>query len=100
MAYGSQLNAIAPFEMQPRSTVDVQVWYFGIPSERIPLQVAAAAPGLFTRGGSGSGPAAVVNQDGSVNSPSPPGSVIALFGTGLARWRAPWMERWRTRHRT
>src|SRR5207248_2003327 len=41
-------------------------------------------PGIFTRG-SGSGPAVVLNQDGSVNSAGNPAvseSVITLFATG------------------
>jgi uncharacterized protein (TIGR03437 family) len=47
--------------------------------------VAAAAPGIFTANQSGSGQAAVVNQDGTINSssnPAPVGSTITLYGTG------------------
>ena len=45
-----------------------------------------ADPGLFSANASGSGQLAVLNQDGSVNSPTNPaarGSVISLFGTGI-----------------
>lgn len=48
--------------------------------------VNVADPGLFTASANGSGQLAVLNQDGSVNSPTNPaarGSVISLFGTGL-----------------
>jgi uncharacterized protein (TIGR03437 family) len=82
LAYDSQVNVIAPFEIQPGQTVNFQLWYCGIPTARIPLTVAAAAPGLYTRSGSGSGAVAVVNQDGTVNTPAPAGSYVTLFGTG------------------
>jgi uncharacterized protein (TIGR03437 family) len=48
------------------------------------LPAADAAPGIFTSG-SGSGPAVIINQDGSLNSaanPAASGSVITLFATG------------------
>jgi uncharacterized protein (TIGR03437 family) len=82
LASNSQVNVIAPFAIRPGSTVNLQLWYFGIPSVRIPLTVVPAAPALYTRNGSGGGPVAVVNQDGSINAPSPPGSFVTLFGTG------------------
>jgi uncharacterized protein (TIGR03437 family) len=82
MAYKGQLNVIAPFELRPGDTVNLQVWYYGIPSARIPIPVAAAQPALFTRNGSGTGPVSLINQDGTINTPSPPGTVITVFGTG------------------
>jgi uncharacterized protein (TIGR03437 family) len=48
--------------------------------------VAQAEPGIFTADGSGSGQAAALNQDGSLNSGSNPaaqGSIVTLFATGL-----------------
>jgi uncharacterized protein (TIGR03437 family) len=47
--------------------------------------IAPAAPGLFTANQSGSGQAAVLNQDNSINSAANPaavGSTITLYGTG------------------
>ena len=47
--------------------------------------IAAAAPGLFTASQNGSGQAAAVNQDGTINgpnNPAPAGSTILLYGTG------------------
>jgi uncharacterized protein (TIGR03437 family) len=82
MVYQGQINVVAPFELRPGSTVNAQVWYFGLPSAQIALPVVAAAPALFTRDGSGSGLVAVINQDGSVNTPAPAGSVVMLYGTG------------------
>jgi uncharacterized protein (TIGR03437 family) len=46
------------------------------------MPVLAAAPGIFTQDGSGKGRAAVINQDGTVNTPSAPGSYVTLYGTG------------------
>jgi uncharacterized protein (TIGR03437 family) len=49
------------------------------------LLVQAAAPGIFTANSQGSGQAAVVNQDLTINSasnPAPAGSTISLYGTG------------------
>jgi uncharacterized protein (TIGR03437 family) len=49
------------------------------------IRVFAAAPGLFTVDGTGTGRAAAINQDGTINSasnPAPLGSVISLYATG------------------
>jgi uncharacterized protein (TIGR03437 family) len=49
------------------------------------LVIAVAAPGMFTANQTGSGQAAAVNQDGTLNgpkNPAPVGSTILLFGTG------------------
>jgi uncharacterized protein (TIGR03437 family) len=49
------------------------------------LLVAAAAPGLFATTQNGTGAAAALNQDNTLNSasnPAPRGSVITLYGTG------------------
>ncbi len=49
------------------------------------LPVATAAPGLFTFNSTGTGPAAAVNQDGSLNGSSNPaaaGSYVTLYFTG------------------
>lgn len=49
------------------------------------LLVSAAAPGIFTTNQAGTGQAAVVNQDGTINSssnPAPVGSTILIYGTG------------------
>jgi uncharacterized protein (TIGR03437 family) len=47
--------------------------------------VAASSPGMFTANQNGSGQAAVVNQDGTINgasNPAPVGSTILIYGTG------------------
>ena len=66
-------------------------------------------PGVFTRDASGQGQAAIVNEDGTLNSPAnaaPVGSYVALYATGegqtapggvngrLAGWPAPAPKSW------
>jgi uncharacterized protein (TIGR03437 family) len=49
------------------------------------LLISATSPGLFTANQSGSGQAAVYNQDNTINSasnPAPVGSTVSLYGTG------------------
>ena len=81
-ASGGQINVVAPFELPSGSNIQMQVVNSGLPSPRIPLVVAAAAPGIFTLNGSGKGPVALINQDGSVGTPAPAGSIVSLFATG------------------
>lgn len=82
-----QVNAIVPYEVAGRSQLVMQVQYQGGSSAgtTLLLQVATATPGLFTFNSTGSGPAAAVNQDGSLNGPSNPaaaGSYVTLYFTG------------------
>jgi len=80
----SQVTAQVPYEIAGDRRVDVEVFFQGVSRGKIALPVADAAPGIFTTG-SGSGPAVIINQDGSLNSPANPaasGSVITLFATG------------------
>lgn len=83
-AQDTQVNAQVPYEIAGSSTADVEVFFQGISGGKITLAVANSEPGIFTLR-SGSGPAVIVNQDGSLNSeanPASSGSVITLFATG------------------
>jgi uncharacterized protein (TIGR03437 family) len=87
MIYGSasQANVIVPYEIagQPSTTISLQ--FGGVTSAAWTVPVAASAPGIFTLGSNGLGPAAVLNQDNSVNSasnPAPRGSIVQIFATG------------------
>ncbi|HXI38636.1 MAG TPA: hypothetical protein VNH83_01595, partial [Bryobacteraceae bacterium] len=54
--------------------------------------VAAYSPGLFTHDQNGTGQAAAINQDGSINGPAHParrGTIVQLFGTGQGPVRNP-----------
>ena len=56
------------------------------------LPVVAAVPGVFTMDATGTGQAAVINQDGTVNGPSNPaprGSTVAVYMTGTGTLTPP-----------
>jgi uncharacterized protein (TIGR03437 family) len=81
----TQINAVVPYELNGLSSPYVQVKYQGQTSNAFSLEATAAAPALFTFDGSGTGPAAVLNQDQSYNTPHNPaseGSYIVLYMTG------------------
>jgi uncharacterized protein (TIGR03437 family) len=80
-----QVSVIVPYEVAGEDSTQVQVKYNGQASPTVPVPVVRSVPGLFTALSSGSGQAAMLNQDGSVNSmsnPAAPGSIVVLFGTG------------------
>jgi uncharacterized protein (TIGR03437 family) len=84
-----QINAVVPFEVNQLPTTLVAVQLGGENSGQtlgpVKLPVVVAAPGIFTTNGSGSGQAAVLNQDSSVNSSSNPaarGSIVSVYLTG------------------
>ena len=65
--------------------MDVQVEYKGVRSEAVTAPVLASRPGIFSLDGSGQGQGAILNEDGSLNSPSNPalrGSIITIYATG------------------
>jgi uncharacterized protein (TIGR03437 family) len=91
-ASSTQVNAIVPYEISGQSQVSMQVTYQGTASSGTTLQVAAANPGIFTLGMTGSGQAAAVNQDGSVNGPTNPaakGSYVSVYFTGGGQTNPP-----------
>jgi uncharacterized protein (TIGR03437 family) len=84
-----------PYEVAGQSTTQVVVEYQGVKSVPVTLSVVAAAPGLFTISQNGTGLAAIVNQDGSINSassPAPKGSVVLLFLTGDGQTNPPGVD--------
>jgi len=80
----TQINARVPGVLTPGTTVGVSMMSGQTPIAGAVVDVAAAAPGLFTLAG-GIGPAAALNQDLTLNSVSNPaarGSIVVLFATG------------------
>jgi uncharacterized protein (TIGR03437 family) len=80
-----QVSAIVPSSVGASSAATVEVEYRGIRSEALTMPVALTRPGIFTTGGSGNGQGAILNEDGTLNSPKNPaakGSVIAVYITG------------------
>jgi uncharacterized protein (TIGR03437 family) len=84
-ASASQVSAIVPYETPVGGTVNLTVGYQGQIFTSDPVPVVATIPGIFTANASGTGQAAVVNQDGTINGPNSPahfGSVVSLYLTG------------------
>jgi uncharacterized protein (TIGR03437 family) len=80
-----QINAVTPFALAGKSSVQIQVEYSGVKTPPLTVNVTGATPGIFTADSSGSGQAAALNQDNSYNSPSNPahpGDAVVLFATG------------------
>jgi uncharacterized protein (TIGR03437 family) len=95
-----QIDAVVPFEVDPGYTTLITVQPGGRSTGRstgqmlgpIKLPVVAAAPGIFTANASGSGQAAILNQDSTPNSasnPAPRGSVVSIFMTGVGALNPP-----------
>jgi len=83
-ASAGQVNAVVPFGISSQ-TSQAQVQYEGQISDPFEVTVAASSPGIFALDGSGSGQAAALNQDGSINgtaNPAAAGSVVVLYATG------------------
>jgi uncharacterized protein (TIGR03437 family) len=81
----SQVAAVTPANIAGQPATNVTVVRNNVASAPVTVFVNAATPGIFTLDSSGTGTAAVLNQDGSVNSktnPAAAGSVISLFVTG------------------
>jgi len=81
----TQINAVVPYEVFGRATTNVVVNFNGVVATALQLNVATAAPGLFTVSGTGAGQAAVLNQNNSFNgsaNAAAKGSVIQLYATG------------------
>jgi uncharacterized protein (TIGR03437 family) len=81
----NQFSGVVPYSVAGKSTTQVVASYQGLQSAPLTVQVASAVPGLFSVNFTGSGQAAAINQNGSVNStanPAAAGSIVAVYGTG------------------
>jgi uncharacterized protein (TIGR03437 family) len=85
----TQVNAIAPWELLGRLNTNVVVEYSGVASAAIQVRVDAASPAIYTVNTTGSGQAAVLNQDGTFNGPfsattrlAAQNSVISVYANG------------------
>jgi uncharacterized protein (TIGR03437 family) len=80
-----QSSAVAPYALAGKSSTQIQVEYQGRKSDPITVPVAEAAPGIFTANSSGKGQGAILNEDGSYNSPqrpASPNSIVVIYATG------------------
>jgi len=79
----ARINAVVPWSLTPGQTTQVCVSYNDVTTNCLTWPVAQIAPAVFTVDGTY---AAALNQDGTINSadhPAPPGSIVAVFATGL-----------------
>jgi uncharacterized protein (TIGR03437 family) len=75
-----------------KPSVRVAVEFLGAQSPPLLLTVLPAKPGLFTVNSSGTGPGAILNENGTLNqanNPAARGSVIVLFATGGGAMNPP-----------
>jgi uncharacterized protein (TIGR03437 family) len=83
-----QINALVPMETEP-GIAQLRIFRDGQPGPEIPVEVRAAAPAILLFD---LNRAAAVNQDGRVNTahtPAAPGSVIAVYLTGIGLTDVP-----------
>jgi uncharacterized protein (TIGR03437 family) len=81
----TQVSAIVPYAVAGKTNVPVVAEYQGARSAPVTVRILPAAPGIYSLDSSGSGPGAILNQDGTVNSiarPAAAGEVVILFATG------------------
>jgi uncharacterized protein (TIGR03437 family) len=87
----TQINALAPASLSTNASSMVSVVVNGTPLAESSTPVVSAAPGIFTTGG-GTGEAAAINQDGSINSATNPalrGSIVSFYATGQGSSSGP-----------
>ncbi len=88
----SQINAVVPYGIIGLINPSAQINFQGQLSNSFALQSAPTVPALFTLNASGTGPGAILNQDGTVNTPANPaakGSYIVLYATGEGQTTPP-----------
>jgi len=81
----TQLAATVPYSVSDAQKTTMIIASNGVSSTPVSLNVTDAVPAIFTSDASGTGQAAALNQDNTVNGPThpaPAGSVVALYGTG------------------
>lgn len=89
-----QIELIAPYELAGKRVVTMSVNNHGRSATK-QIAVTDSLAGVFTVYGSGLGPAAVSNADGTLNSHANPagrGELIALYATGLGQTNPPGVD--------
>jgi len=84
-AQSGQLSAVVPYSVAGKTSSKVQISYQSDNSNLITVLVTTTAPGIFTSDASGVGQGAILNQDGTMNSPGNPasiGSYVSVYATG------------------
>src|ERR1019366_4094082 len=85
-ASNGQTSVMVPYGVAGRTTTSIVVEYSGVQSAPLTYNVAVTAPGIYTQNSQGTGPGAILNQDGLTvngsNAPEKRGNVIAIYMTG------------------
>ena len=87
-AGANQVNAIVPFGLDVSGPANLDVLANSVPIARLSVPVTLMSPAIFTQTNTGTGQAAVLNEDYSLNSFSNParrGSVVMLYGSGFGQ---------------
>jgi uncharacterized protein (TIGR03437 family) len=88
-ASATQVAAVVPYGVSGEST-PVVVENQGVPSDPVSVPVVAAAPAIFTANASGTGAAAALNQDNSLNTATNAAqrnAIVTFFVTGVGQTR-------------
>jgi uncharacterized protein (TIGR03437 family) len=81
-----EIRVVVPYSVAGKANVTLQVTNLGLAAAPLTLDVAPQSPGLSTLDGTGAGPGAFINEDGTANgvdSPAAPGSLVQIEVTGL-----------------
>lgn len=81
LAQAGEIHGVTPFGLPGGPPATVEVEYNGAGAPLLDAPGAGVNPGVFIVGGQG----AIVNQDGTVNSPANPaklGSIVSIYATG------------------
>jgi uncharacterized protein (TIGR03437 family) len=82
----TQINAVVPFTVPVRQSLQLIVQRNGTPSVPLPLTVVAAQPGIFTTSQTGSGQGAIVGPSGQIadsQNPAHRGDIVSIYCEGL-----------------
>jgi uncharacterized protein (TIGR03437 family) len=95
-ASATQTSVMVPYGVFGRTSTSVVVEFTGVQSNPIQVNVANAVPGIYTLNQAGSGPGAVLNQDGftvnGANTPEKRGNVISVYMTGEGQTAPPGVD--------
>lgn len=87
-ASDNQTSVVVPFALAGRTSTSIVVEYLGASGAAIQVPVRLAKPAIFTSNSSGIGPAAILNQDATINTALNPAaklSAISIYATGLGQ---------------
>jgi len=81
-ASATKVIALVPYGVSVQASTSLRVGYQGVTSDAMTLQIAPAAPGLYTADGSGMGQARILNVADPLSNPAALGSTITILITG------------------